>query len=767
MQVRHRLFLNSTLSVAAAFAFLLVLVISAYYISQAVEKRDFANRIIITVLERATLKSDYLQSGSERAKAQWYVKNGQVGLLLKSAFEKFHEPEDNATISELIEKNESIVQIVSALIENRENAMAQSNDGQIRAETEDRLRSQYNMRLYNVVLLCRELQDSGRIALISVLRMAGWGIGGVLALIMAAVIVNSSLMGRSITKRMKTLTWGAAMIGKGNLDHRIDIKGCDEFASLSDSLNDMTEKLQISYNDLEKEVSYRRHAEEELRQSEERFRLFMDNSPAITWIKDAQGRHVYLSKTYEKNFGVTLENCKGKTDIELWPPEIAKEFRDNDDAVLASGHVTEFYEDTKLPDGTVQTWWNFKIPFKDSAGLRYVAGIGTDVTERKRMEEALVASRNELQSIIDGTTSIVYAFDLEEKFLIANKALAALLNSTPEQIIGRRRHDFMPEETAEWHEANDRKVIEQGQALGFEEYGPVRKDGRLITWLTTKFPLRDSQGKIYAVAGISADITERKEYRDELELRVQERTAAVLKANDSLLAEIEERKRTERALRSAHKDLRAMESEVVLTEERSRHVFATDLHDTVVQTLAAAKLRSQLIQGQIPKKAKPIFGEMQNLLSDSIKQARSLMAEMSPPVLNELGLIPALEWLSEKIINEHKIEIRLVNKTKEMKLLPDVQVLIFRSIRELLLNVVKHAHAQIATVKVTQNGRNLNIEITDDGKGFDVKDTFSPGELGGFGLYGIRERLKHIGGQLAIKSELNKGTTVLMLVPLG
>jgi len=137
-----------------------------------------------------------------------------------------------------------------------------------------------------------------------------------------------------------------------------------------------------------------------------------------------------------------------------------------------------------------------------------MGSIARDVTEPRRAEDALAAAQRQIQSIIDNTPAIVYAFDLEERFLMANIAIAKLLDSTPERMIGKRRHEFMPKEDADWHEANDRQVIEVCRALEFEEYSQLK--GRSITWLTTKFPLRDTQGRIYAVAGISADISERK-----------------------------------------------------------------------------------------------------------------------------------------------------------------------------------------------------------------------------------------------------------------
>jgi PAS domain S-box-containing protein len=290
------------------------------------------------------------------------------------------------------------------------------------------------------------------------------------------------------------------------------------------------------------DITDHKNAEKALQESEALFSAFMDNNPANAWMKDEQGAYIFLNKASVDRIGIERENFLGKTDFEVFPRD-AYQLRKSDNEVLASNKPIAVEEEIVNPDGRCIQWLSFRFPFKDAFGKICVGGISVDITERKRAEDELAAAHTQIQNIIDNTPDIVYAFDQEERFVLANKAVANVLNSTPDRMIGKRRHEFMPKNDADWHEANDRQVFEVGRALEFEECSHL--EDRSITWLTKKFPLRDAQGRIYAVAGISADITKRKRAEEALKI-----------ANENLEAKVTERTKE---LNIAYESLRNLE----------------------------------------------------------------------------------------------------------------------------------------------------------------------------------------------------------------
>jgi signal transduction histidine kinase len=262
MKVKQRLQLNVALPVFAAGVVLLVLIVSTYHVIRAVGASNIAGDIVISAFERLTLRNDYIQSGSERAKVQWLSKHERISRLLAKAEVNFKDPVDQRIVSEMIANQESINRIFSAIIKNREEVKKPASASGLFLETEERLLTQLNTKLYKLVSDARGLQDSRREAFLSTLHLAAWGITCILILVFAAAIVNSWLMGRLITKRIQSLRTGALAIGEGKFDHKIDVGGNDELAELSGSFNAMATRLLGSYHDLENEIGERKRAEE-------------------------------------------------------------------------------------------------------------------------------------------------------------------------------------------------------------------------------------------------------------------------------------------------------------------------------------------------------------------------------------------------------------------------------------------------------------------------------------------------------------------------
>jgi signal transduction histidine kinase len=232
--------------------------------------------------------------------------------------------------------------------------------------------------------------------------------------------------------------------------------------------------------------------------------------------------------------------------------------------------------------------------------------------------------------------------------------------------------------------------------------------------------------------------------------------------------DITEQKNADEKMQRYQQQLRSLASQMSLTEERLRRRIATDLHDGIGQILAISKIKL----GQIRHNASGTglaapLGEIHQLIDDAISYTRSLTVELSPPVLYELGFDAALEWLCEQIQKQHKIQCTLKSDGSAEKISGDLCVLLFQIIRELMHNIAKHAQACTVILSVAIVDEIVRISVADDGVGFDTHEVASrPDHLSGFGLFNIRERLHHLGGNLEVCSILGRGTCVTITSPL-
>lgn len=237
----------------------------------------------------------------------------------------------------------------------------------------------------------------------------------------------------------------------------------------------------------------------------------------------------------------------------------------------------------------------------------------------------------------------------------------------------------------------------------------------------------------------------------------------------SAIRDITERKRAEEQLRAYQRRLKALVSQLTVAEERERRRIAGELHDNVGQSLALSRM--QLAAARKAVREPELGGKLDDIsatLLQAVQDTRNLMLELSSPSMNELGLAAAIsEWLEEGIARRHGLKTELVDEMHRVPLDDDARAVVFRNVRELLTNVVKHARAQQVTVILKRLKAELKIVVQDDGVGFDHHGACRRAQdNGGFGLFSIAERMSDLGGSLEIVSRPGKGCRATLTAPL-
>jgi PAS domain S-box-containing protein len=264
------------------------------------------------------------------------------------------------------------------------------------------------------------------------------------------------------------------------------------------------------------DIEERKRAEQELRQAEEHIRAILEYSPNWIFLKDTEGRYLLVNREIERVFGISQEQIKGKTDSEIFPPEQAAEYRANDLKVLRAGLTTEFEEIALLEDGP-HTSIVHKFPLFDTHGNIYATGgVATDITERKRAEEARRYSEEQYRTVVETATDAVVSIDEDSKILFVNPATTTIFGYDTPELIGRPLMMLMPESLRKLHEAGFRRYLGTGERhLNWQgaELTALRKNGQ-------EFPVEVSFGEMISnghkvFTGFIRDISEKKRAEDE------------------------------------------------------------------------------------------------------------------------------------------------------------------------------------------------------------------------------------------------------------
>jgi signal transduction histidine kinase len=241
----------------------------------------------------------------------------------------------------------------------------------------------------------------------------------------------------------------------------------------------------------------------------------------------------------------------------------------------------------------------------------------------------------------------------------------------------------------------------------------------------------------------------------------------LLKAETQLQGESGKRKQAEKKLRTCQNRVRTLTAELVATEERERQRLAQDLHDTVAQCLAGCRYKLETLQENMVSGIRSAqVDDCIQFINQAIKQTRLLMFECYPWILHESGLEAALCSLARRFQETYAIQVECIGDGTPDTLDPKLRILLFRTIRELLFNVVKHSMAKHATISISKAKNQISIAVEDNGVGFNIAQTLAEQEnRNAFGLYSIRERLGQLGGRLDLISLPGEGTRASVLVP--
>ncbi|MBJ6802134.1 sensor histidine kinase [Geomonas propionica] len=385
----------------------------------------------------------------------------------------------------------------------------------------------------------------------------------------------------------------------------------------------------------------------------------------------------------------------------------------------------------------------------------------------------------ELANIYTHTPVGLFVVDRELRYLRLNEHLAQLNGKSICEHVGRRIDEVLPPGVAARIEELWRPVLERGECvLNVEVQGELDPtDPVLHHWLASYQPLISEAGEVSGVMGVVLDITERKRteemlagVRQHLEEEVQQRTAKLQLINEHLTQEIEIRKKVEVELLRQQQKLQDMALDLAMAEERERDRIASELHDQVGQRLILAKIKLDALASSVPdgeceSEAEVVGG----LVQQTIQDIRSLTFQLRPPLLASAGLEAALRWLGEELSADFGLQTEFRDDGKDKTLPYEIRSTVFQAVRELMLNVVKHAGTQRCRVALSRSEDDfLVIGVEDDGVGLGREHDAAESRSGsgGFGLANVRQKIQHLGGSFSVTNKAAGGTVATIKVPL-
>lgn len=489
---------------------------------------------------------------------------------------------------------------------------------------------------------------------------------------------------------------------------------------------------QALLNALDKKQSERQH-----RIIEEQLKLVsaaVEQSPVSIVITDKAGDIVYVNPTFEKLTGYSYMETIGKNPRFL-KGGTTQEVYENLWNTIRSGKQWTGEFNNKRKDGTM-FWESASIsPVRNAKNeITHYLAVKEDITEKRAMIRELMNREERYRTLTHNLSVGIYRNGAgpDGKFIEGNPALLKIFGLRSKKEFDLYKVSYFypdPEERIKV----EKKLDEQGFLLE-EEIRLRRKDGELFYAMVSNTAVKDENGKSIYYDGIIEDITEKKNIQDSI---IKQRNA-----------------------------MEELNNQLITTEEESKRRLATELHDGLGQSLAIVKIKLSELSMKLTLDENEIYREVLENLQNAINESRSLTYELSPPMLVELGLIPTIEWKIDEIKKQNDIKAVLIDNTDGFVLDDKYQLSLYRTISEVMQNILKHSQASIVRVTFTVDDENYLVEIFDDGIGFEYEKVKTEAlKNKKFGLFSVVERVKYLKGNFKIDSNSGIGTTVTINFP--
>ncbi|MGD8284034.1 MAG: PAS domain S-box protein [Desulfobacterales bacterium] len=498
------------------------------------------------------------------------------------------------------------------------------------------------------------------------------------------------------------------------------------------------------YRQASHEIHQRRLAQDALRESESRFRSLYHNTPAMLHSIDPKGRLVSVSNYWVELMGYSRDEVIGRKLTDFFTEE-SRQVAETKIIPLFfdTGFLQDIpYQFVKKSGEKIDVLLSATADRDAKDNIVRSLAVSIDVTQRNRAEEALKQAKEELSlysqdlerlvrkqtteitNILTYTPAVVYIKDKAGRYTLVNTRYEELFNVRNTEIRGKTDYDILPKQVADQFRTSDAKVLKKSRSLQIEEH--IQQSDGLHTYLAVKFPIYDDAGTISGVCGILNDIT---------------------------------------AVKKAQTQLRRLSGSIMANQEKERSAIARELHDELGQVLTALRMDSVWMYERL-KASDPEASEraltMCRLIDKNIEDVRGMAFRLRPGVLDDLGLVDALEWYTADF--ERRTEIACVFEHENVPRLNEtVSTAAYRIAQEALTNIARHAGAGRVKVSLRSSNGFLTLAVVDDGQGFDALHL---SESEGLGVAGMRERATLIGGSFDVKSRPQKGTRVYLKVPI-